>query len=72
MIHGNTKLELTYESVLEAIQEWLDGHMASNVKVKIAKWSMASAPSYGTANGINVEFTQVDPATEPTDTAGLK
>jgi hypothetical protein len=57
-------MELTYDSVLEAVQDWLDGHMASNVKVKITKWTQISNANYGTPSGINVEFTQVDPASE--------
>lgn len=64
MMHGTTKMEVTYESVLEAVQEWLDGHMAGNVKLKVAKWESKPSPNYGSQPGISVEFTQVDPADE--------
>jgi hypothetical protein len=64
MIHGNTTMEITYESVLEAVQEWLDGHMANNVKLKIAKWSSTASAVYGTQPGIKVEFTQLDPSAD--------
>lgn len=58
MIHGTAKTELSYESAREALEEWMQKHMAPSVKITLAKWSMAAAPSYGQSQGVVIEFTQ--------------
>ena len=58
MIHGTAKTELSYESAREALEEWMQRHMAPSVKITLARWSMAPAPSYGQSQGIVIEFTQ--------------
>lgn len=67
MIHGTTKIELTYESVHEAIEEWLQQHLAIDVTIKLSKWS-ANNPQYGSGSPtVSVEFAQVQ-SDEETET----
>lgn len=60
MIHGTLKLELTYESVLEAINDYLQKHMLEGIAVEVTKWDKAT--SYGGATpSLAVEFKQSKP-----------
>ena len=58
MMHGiPAKMELTHESVAEAIEEWLQRHMLATVPVKLSKW-VATANTYGDTQTISIEFVQ--------------
>jgi len=60
MIHGPTKLELSYASVREALQDYVRKHVAIDVNVTILKWS---SPYVVTAEtqAVQLEFEQHAP-----------
>jgi hypothetical protein len=63
MIHGIQKLEITNASVHEALQEWLQKHVATGIEVEIKTWEIAPQGSvaYGETPkpSIKIEFQQV-------------
>lgn len=51
MLYGKQKIELSYQSVREALADYLAKHFAPGVVVEISAWETVSPPtgSYGAA-----------------------
>lgn len=60
MIHGPTKLELTYASVREALQDYVRKHVAEGVDVSILKWASMYQSNPETQT-VELEFEQRHP-----------
>lgn len=61
MIHGTQKIELTYASVLEALNDYLQKHFDADVTVKVGEWK-SKAVFAGGLQTVDVEFSQAEPA----------
>lgn len=62
MIHGIQNIELTYDSVREALYDYLKKHVDAGVALSVESWEIAEQESYsGGAKTIKVKFTQVVP-----------
>jgi hypothetical protein len=63
MIHGLQKLELTNASVHEALQEWLQKHVAAGIEIEIKTWELVPPGNvpYGETPkpSVRVEFQQI-------------
>jgi hypothetical protein len=65
---GVQKLELTRESVLEALQEYLEKHVTDGIYVNVTMWEAFTVEPYGGGTktmdpqptGIRIAFTQGD------------
>ena len=66
MMHGKTTMILSHESIAEAIEEWLQGHMASNVTLGLNSWAM-TADTYGDTTTVTIEIEQTAPEANAAD-----
>lgn len=59
MIHGTQKIELTYQSVQEALTDYLQKHLTTGVTVKDLAWTAGGAYA-GAVQSCSATFIQAE------------
>ncbi len=58
MLHGSQEIKLSYDSVKEALNDYMQKHLLASVKLQVQKWDTATGAYAGKPNELLVTFEQ--------------
>jgi hypothetical protein len=58
MLHGSQEIKLSYDSVKEALNDYMQKHLLASVKLQVQKWDVSPGAYAGKQTELLVTFEQ--------------